>query len=162
MTYLPPLWPVSVKGVALDAHNRVLLLRNERDEWELPGGRLEIGSLNESAAADDSPESALEREIQEETGWEAKAGPLIDGGVWIYEPVPGHKIPLVTYGCSVLTPKRTPVVSPEHKQVGLFTSDEVPELTMPEGYKRAIAAWYRRETSRRSRTDAFSKTACSG
>lgn len=44
MTYKSPLWPVSVKGVALDAHERVLLLRNERNEWELPGGRLEIGN----------------------------------------------------------------------------------------------------------------------
>ena len=32
-------FPVSVKGVVVRA-NRVLLLRNERDEWELPGGRL--------------------------------------------------------------------------------------------------------------------------
>jgi len=30
-------WPVSVKGVILDG-DRVVLLRNERDEWELPGG----------------------------------------------------------------------------------------------------------------------------
>lgn len=39
MTYTPPTWQVSVKGVALDARGRVLLLKNEREEWELPGGR---------------------------------------------------------------------------------------------------------------------------
>ena len=33
---------VSVKGVVV-RDGRVLLLHNERDEWELPGGRLEIG-----------------------------------------------------------------------------------------------------------------------
>jgi 8-oxo-dGTP pyrophosphatase MutT (NUDIX family) len=141
-----------VKGVALDAHDRVLLLKNERNEWELPGGRLEIGSLNEAAAADSSPQSALEREIREETGWEAQAGPLIDGGVWIYEPVPGHKILIVTYGCTVLTPEQPSVVSSEHKQLGMFTADEVPGLTMPEGYKQAVAAWYRRVILCRSPT----------
>jgi hypothetical protein len=30
-------FPVSVKGVAVQG-GKVLLLRNERDEWELPGG----------------------------------------------------------------------------------------------------------------------------
>ena len=38
----PPLWPVSVKGVCL-VGGEVVLLKNERDEWELPGGRLEAG-----------------------------------------------------------------------------------------------------------------------
>ncbi len=35
-------FPVSVKGVGLDGA-RVVLLRNEREEWELPGGKLEPG-----------------------------------------------------------------------------------------------------------------------
>ncbi|WP_075739106.1 NUDIX hydrolase [Streptomyces acidiscabies] len=144
MTYTPPLWPVSVKGVAVDALGRVLLLKNEREEWELPGGRLETGSPDGSVPPDDSPESALEREIQEETGWEVKAGPLIDGGVWIYEPIPGRRVLIVTYGCTVLTPEQAPVVSHEHKQVGLFAAGDVSGLTMPEGYKRAIAAWFDR------------------
>ena len=33
-------FPVSVKGVAVQA-GKVLLLENERAEWELPGGKLE-------------------------------------------------------------------------------------------------------------------------
>jgi hypothetical protein len=35
-------FPVSIKGVVIHA-NKVLLLKNTRDEWELPGGQLEIG-----------------------------------------------------------------------------------------------------------------------
>jgi 8-oxo-dGTP pyrophosphatase MutT (NUDIX family) len=35
-------FPVSIKGVVVQA-GRVLLLHNERDEWELPGGKLELG-----------------------------------------------------------------------------------------------------------------------
>ncbi|MEU6230519.1 NUDIX domain-containing protein [Streptomyces sp. NPDC047042] len=143
MTYTPPLWPVSVKGVALDAEGRVLLLKNERDEWELPGGRLESGSFDGAVPTDASPEAALEREIEEETGWEVKTGPLIPGGVWIYEPIPGRKVLIVTYGCTVLTPERVPAVSHEHKQLGLFAAGEVARLNMPDGYKQAVAAWYR-------------------
>ncbi|KPI08937.1 NUDIX hydrolase [Actinobacteria bacterium OK074] len=130
--------------MTLDAHDRVLLLKNERDEWELPGGRLEIGSPDGTQLPDTSPEAALEREIQEETGWSVKAGPLIDGGTWIYQPIPGRRVLIVTYGCTVLTPERPPIVSHEHKQLDMFTAAEVPGLNMPDGYKQAVAAWFGR------------------
>ncbi|MEU5162200.1 NUDIX hydrolase [Streptomyces sp. NPDC020875] len=139
MPYTPSLWPVSVKAVALDSKGRVLLLKNEREEWELPGGRLELPGAD--SPGDDSPERTVERELREETGWTVKAGPLIEGGVWIYEPIPGRRVLIVTYGCTVLPPDQEPVLSHEHKQIGLFAPDEVPHLTMPQGYKEAIAAW---------------------
>lgn len=138
MTYTPPTWPVSVKGVALDGRGRVLLLKNERQEWELPGGRLE--------ADDPSPEHTVERELHEESGWSVNAGPLLD--TWIYQPLPQtrpeRRVVIITYGCTVLTPEVEPVVSHEHQQIGLFTASEVPALTMPDGYKQSIAAWYGR------------------
>ncbi|MFG3258595.1 NUDIX domain-containing protein [Streptomyces sp. NPDC048172] len=128
-------WPVSVKGVVLDPRERVLLLRNERDEWELPGGRLE--------EADASPEAAVEREIHEETGWQVAVGPLLD--TWIYQPFPrtrpGSRVLIVTYGCALLTPGAEPVLSHEHAALGLFTAAEVEGLRMPDGYKRSVRAW---------------------
>ena len=60
---------VSVKGVIV-RDRRVLLLRNERDEWELPGGRIEPGETDAEA---------LVREMQEETGLAVEAGPLLGG-----------------------------------------------------------------------------------
>jgi 8-oxo-dGTP pyrophosphatase MutT (NUDIX family) len=133
-----------VKGVALDARRHVLLLMNEREEWELPGGRLEIGNGVGGVAGDDSPEQALEREILEETGWGVKAGPLIAGGTWIYEPIPGRRVLIITYGCTVLTPSRAPIISHEHKELGLFPADEIQRLNMPQGYKQSVATWYGR------------------
>ncbi|MGK5543530.1 NUDIX domain-containing protein [Streptomyces sp. URMC 127] len=79
--YVPPSWPVSVKGVALDAAGRVLLLHNERDEWELPGGRLE--------PTDPSPEHTVEREFEEETGWRSKPGPSSARGCTSRPPAAG-------------------------------------------------------------------------
>jgi hypothetical protein len=37
-----------------------------------------------------------------------------------------------------------PVLSLEHKEIGLFGEDEVPSLVMPDGYQRSVAAWYAR------------------
>ncbi|MFE2726334.1 NUDIX domain-containing protein [Kitasatospora sp. NPDC059327] len=129
--YVPPTFPISIKGVVLDPNRRVLLLKNERAEWELPGGKLE---------GPETPEQRVETEIREESGWTATAGPLLD--VWMYEPVPGRKVFIVTYGCSAADADRPPVVSHEHKEAGLFHRDEVPHLVMPQGYKDSVARWY--------------------
>ena len=64
------MFPVSVKGVAVQGGN-VLLLRNERDEWELPGGKLEVG---------EDPAGCVVREISEESGWQVTAGPSSTAG----------------------------------------------------------------------------------
>lgn len=43
-------YPVSIKGV-LVRDGRVVLMHNERDEWELPGGRIEPASRQLGFAA---------------------------------------------------------------------------------------------------------------
>ena len=127
---LPQLFPVSVKGVAVQA-GRVLLLENERSEWELPGGKLELG---------ENPADCVAREVAEESGWDV-TGSLLD--CWQYHISEGRDVLIVTYGCHV-TSAAPPAVSAEHRRAGLFTAAEVPGLRMPDGYKRSVAAWFAR------------------
>jgi 8-oxo-dGTP pyrophosphatase MutT (NUDIX family) len=108
------------------------LLKNERDEWELPGGKLDLG---------EEPRDCVAREIAEEVGWVVTTGLLLD--VWQYHIRAGVDVLIVTYGCHVNTDS-APVVSAEHKEARLFTEDEVSALRMPDGYKASIVAWYDR------------------
>ena len=130
-------FPVSVKGVAVQA-GKVLLLENERAEWELPGGKLELG---------EDPADCVVREISEESGWDVTAGSLLD--CWQYHIGPGRDVLIITYGVHVLSTE-SPVVSNEHKRAGLFTAVQVPDLTMPDGYKRSIATWFAQLDSERA------------
>ena len=127
----PSAFPISVKGVVLSSSDRVLLLKNERDEWELPGGRIEIG---------ESPEQCVAREIHEEAQWKVTTGPILD--TWMYYINAAEKhVFIVTYGCYPETDAE-PVLSHEHKEIGLFTEPEVASLTMPDGYRRSITTWF--------------------
>jgi 8-oxo-dGTP pyrophosphatase MutT (NUDIX family) len=123
-------FPISVKGVVLDPADRVLLLRNERDEWELPGGRIEIG---------ETPEECVAREVFEETRWTVRTGPLLDTWMYYIDVAEKHVF-IVTYGCFPETDVE-PVLSHEHREVGLFGAGEIDELTMPADYRRSIATW---------------------
>lgn len=121
-------FPVSVKGIVYQ-DGKVVLLKNERDEWELPGGKLELG---------EAPEFCVVREIEEELGLVAKTGPLLDS--WVYHIYEGVDVLILTYGCYP-TPFSTVTHSPEHKAVGLFSPEEVKTLRMPDGYKNSIQSW---------------------
>jgi 8-oxo-dGTP pyrophosphatase MutT (NUDIX family) len=126
----PSAFPVSVKGVVVH-DGRVLLLKNDRDEWELPGGRIEIG---------ETPEDCVAREIAEESGWKVTTGPIL--GSWMYYIAAARaNVFIVTYGCHVVNAV-TPVLSDEHQDIALFAEAEVPSLDMPAGYKRSIATWF--------------------
>jgi 8-oxo-dGTP pyrophosphatase MutT (NUDIX family) len=131
MSYRSQLYPVSVKGVVI-RDERVLLLRNERQEWELPGGKLELG---------EDPAECVAREIYEEAGWHVTIGPILDA--WQYHIFERADVLVLTYGCYT-SAAADPVVSREHKQAGLFTHGDAAGLPMPDGYKKSIAAWYNR------------------
>jgi len=118
-------FPVSVKGVLLEG-DRVVLLLNERDEWELPGGRLERG---------EDPVACLEREFAEELDAEIVADRILD--CWLHQVLPGQEVLIVTYAVRRVD-RREFLVSREHRRFGVFSVSELPGLAMPEGYRRSI------------------------
>jgi 8-oxo-dGTP pyrophosphatase MutT (NUDIX family) len=129
-------FPVSIKGVLVEA-GRVVLLENDRDEWELPGGRLEPG---------EDPETCLAREFAEELGAVVDVAGIID--CWVYEVLPGREVVIVTYGMERCDREELRV-SDEHRRFGLFNLHEIEALPIPEGYRRSIRAWFARSDQHR-------------
>ncbi|PTX64315.1 mutator protein MutT [Melghirimyces profundicolus] len=118
--------PISVKGVLLDASDRICLLKNERNQWELPGGRLERG---------ESPEQALVREIREELGIQVLISHLLD--TWIFEVLPGKEVLIVTYRC-YWDGEGQIERSEEHEALEWFSLDDLKGIEFPDGYQKAV------------------------
>ncbi len=121
-------FPVSVKGIVMRGDD-VVLVKNRRDEWELPGGKLELG---------EAPEPCVGREIEEELGLAVEPVALVDA--WVYTIEAGTHVLIVTYGCVERT-RRSAVVSDEHTELAWIALADVDGLRMPDGYKRSIARW---------------------
>jgi len=120
--------PISVKGVLL-VGDKAVLLRNERGEWELPGGRMDAG---------ETPAQTLIREFREELSIEVEPLGIIDS--YVFEVVPTKFVSIVTYGCRLLGEFR-PVVSDEHDAVGLHALEDLERIPLPAGYARSIKSW---------------------
>jgi 8-oxo-dGTP pyrophosphatase MutT (NUDIX family) len=118
---------ISVKGVLIE-DGSVVLLENERGEWELPGGRPEPG---------EDPSTCLVREFAEELGAAITVGPIVDS--WNYEVLPGRHVAIVTYAVARGEPGALRV-SEEHRRLNWFPLDALDALPLPEGYSRSIRA----------------------
>jgi 8-oxo-dGTP diphosphatase len=82
--------PISVKGVLIAA-DCVLLLLNERGEWDLPGGRPDVG---------EDHRAALKREVQEEAGLAVEVGAPLDEH--LFEVLPGRFVRIVPFVCHLM------------------------------------------------------------
>lgn len=118
-------YPVSIKGV-LFYQNKVVLVKNDRQEWELPGGRIE---LNET------PEHCLAREIKEELSLNVTVGTIIDS--CLFEVISSNYVFVVSYHC-VLKSQFKPRLSHEHNELGLFSLGALESIPLPKSYLNAI------------------------
>src|SRR5215213_5410538 len=115
--------PISVKGVLIH-QGRVLLLLNERGEWDLPGGRPDPG---------EDHRAALKREVQEEAGLIVDVGEALSD--YLFEVLPGPFVCRLTGGGDV-------VISHEHLETRWLPLAELAARIhghlLPEGYLGAI------------------------
>jgi 8-oxo-dGTP diphosphatase len=120
--------PISIKGVVID-DGRVLLLLNERGEWDLPGGRPDPG---------EDHRAALVREVREEAGYDIEVGALLDEHV--FEVIPQRFVRIVAYACGLRG--GDPVLSHEHHEIRWVALGDLGEMIdgklLPRGYLGAI------------------------
>lgn len=121
--------PLSIKGVLLH-DGRVLLLLNERSEWDLPGGRPDTG---------EDFRATLMREVREETGLAVEVGVPLDEH--LFEVLPGRLVRIVAYSCHLIGGSDV-VLSDEHLGVSWVPLVELgPTIAghpLPAGYLGAI------------------------
>ena len=122
------LLPLSIKGVLL-VDGKVVLVKNPRNEWELPGGRADPGETHAQV---------LIREFNEELSIEVAVSTSVDS--YVFEVIPGREVNIVTYGCK-LVGNFEPRVSDEHSEHCLWPVDRLSEIPLPDGYRRSVEKW---------------------
>ncbi len=141
---------LTVKGVCLSGAGEVLLCRNWRDEWELPGGRPEPGERFEDCLA---------REFSEETGLEIGILDAVDASGSV-EVEPGRWVHIVAFGC-VVQDGSVPVCSDEHQMVRFVAVDQLGDLRLPQAYREAIDASIAHKTTGMRRLPTSSRSSVS-
>ena len=119
-------FPVSVKGVCL-LDGKVVLLKNERQQWDLPGGKLK---KNETL------KGCLIREVREELNIEVTVKEFLHAGqVRIMNMV---DVIILIYRCQTDATRQDIQISHENFGIGLFSRHDLKEITLPDGYSQAI------------------------
>ncbi|NUR83673.1 MAG: NUDIX domain-containing protein [Nonomuraea sp.] len=116
----------SVKGVVL-ADDAVLLCRNPRNAWELPGGWPD--------REDDTLADVVRREVREESGLDVVVGDVV--GAEIFH-VAGGKVLVVALLATPVGPVRLRT-SEEHSDLRFFPVDRLPG-DLEAGYATLIEA----------------------
>jgi 8-oxo-dGTP diphosphatase len=127
---------VGIKAFVLNGQEELLLLRESTTgQWELPGGRIDVG---EELLPQ---ENVLRREFREELGPDVrvKVGPL--ALTWVRERKPGDFVFLVGRFCRFES--GVPTLSEEHDAWAWVAERELAGLDLAHGYREALAEFWR-------------------
>ncbi len=133
--------PISIKGIVFE-DGKVWLRHNERNEWELPGGKLDEG---------EQPEQTITRELREELGFETKVVKIIQSHLYTIKTSSDESrgVLVVTYLCELSDKAGDFEITGEAgvSKFERFSLEEVKDLTMPEFYKVAILQAFKSRNS---------------
>jgi ADP-ribose pyrophosphatase YjhB (NUDIX family) len=116
-----PTAKVDIRGLVLDADNKILLVKESTDSrWSLPGGWADVGY---------SPKETIIKEIKEETGLDAEVTQLLavfDKNKHDHPPEPHYVFKMVFY-CKALSTNLQKGF--DVLDIGYFDIDDLPELS---------------------------------
>ncbi len=122
---------IDVRGACFDAAGRVLLVREVLDDhrWTLPGGWADV---------DDAPRGAVEREIQEESGFTARATKLclVQQRALRHPP---HPLASWKFFFLAEITGGAPKTSLETSGVAFYDTDALPEMSLGRSMPQQIA-----------------------
>ncbi len=128
-TYLVP---ISVKGIVFEG-DAVWLRKNEREEWELPGGKLDAG---------EQPEEGVLRELKEELGFKVSVADMVQAHLYTIKGSgdESHGVLVISYLCKLLAKTGDFEIIGEAGKAKFrkFMISELEKLKMPQFYKDAV------------------------
>ena len=131
-TYKPYFIPISVKGIVID-EGKIWLRKNERQEWELPGGKLDEG---------EQPEETVVREMKEELGFDVNVKGIIQAHFYKIQKSVDEStgVLVISYLCNVIKKSGEFELEAEagYAEFQSFSPKEIENLSMPKFYKDAI------------------------
>lgn len=117
-------FPVSIKAIIID-NNKILCLKNERNEWDFPGGKINF---------DEDIEKCLKREVKEETNLDIKNLKILKPFNLKYNSV---DVFILVYSAEISCNSSVDV-SYEHSEYNFFSKSEIKDLNMSQSFKNLI------------------------
>ena len=122
--HLSDKFPIAIKAVITD-DNKILCLKNERNEWDFPGGKINFK---------EDIEKCLIREVKEETN-------LSINNLNILKPlnIKFNDVPVFILLYSAKISCDSPLnISYEHSEYNFFSKSEIKNLNMPQSFKNLV------------------------
>ena len=117
-------FPVSIKAIIIDDH-KILCLKNERNEWDLPGGKIKI---NEDI------EECLIREVKEEVNLEVNNLKILKPFNIKVNDVP---VVIIVYSANISCDSSI-FISYEHSDYNFFSKHEITNINIHQDFKNLI------------------------